>query len=480
MPLFVNKRRSSAAVAVLLILSCALPAQNTDELLQQRAAAYEEVIRLLTEQRYAEALDPANLVMHLSEQAYGPEAPELVTPLTDLATVQVYTGDYAGARDSAARAILIIERHRGLLASELIMPLHWLAQTYLKAGEYRLGENALLHALRINHANQGFYNLDQITIRDELSETYLALGELDKANFHQQTPIDFTAYTKGKNSSALAASHFKLARWYGRTGQTAAELSSYRSAYRIMARASGENNPELIETLRYMSSSYVIQAGNARQSPRATSVSPLSDTEAQAMAMRNGAIAALRRAIEINAAQPFPDLLLHAELLMDLGDAYTLFGAPRSAKPAYQNAWDIYSEQEDHAELLEGRFGSPIAIGETLMPRYYPPKRSTEIALASNPEAFGDGVIVLRFDVNKGGAVKNIQVIEADPPDTLERRAKKRLRYAHYRPAMKNREPISTTGLTYRLEFKYAFESTKAPEQKETFEPLPNPNLPAN
>ncbi len=480
MHVLVSKRRSSTVAALLLIMSCALPAQNTDELLQQRAAAYEEVIRLLTEQRYAEALDPAKQMLRLSEQAYGREAEELVTPLTDLATVQFYTSDYLAARDSAARAIAIIERNRGLLAKELIMPLNWLAQTYLKAGEYRLGEKSLLRALRINHANQGFYNLDQIAIRDELSETYLALSELDNANFHQQTQIDFTEYTKGENSSDLAASHFKLARWYGRTGQTADELSSYRSAYRIMARASGENNPELIGTLRYLSASYVIQAGNLPQPTLTAPGSPLSDAESQAMAMRNGAIAALRRAIEINAAQPVPDLLLHAELLMDMGDTYTLFGVPRSAKTAYQNAWDVYAEQENNAELLEGMFGSPVAIGENLMPRYYPVKRSTEIALASNPEAFGDGVIVLRFDVSKGGAVKKIKVIEADPADTLERRATKKLRYAHYRPAMKNREPISTTGLTYRLEFKYAFESTKVKKQEEAFEPLPNPNLPAN
>jgi periplasmic protein TonB len=86
----------------------------------------------------------------------------------------------------------------------------------------------------------------------------------------------------------------------------------------------------------------------------------------------------------------------------------------------------------------------------------------------------------MRFDVNKAGAVKNIRVVEADPPNTLERKATKALRYTRYRPAMNNREPIDTVNLTYRLEFKFAFESNKEPEPDEAFKPLPNPNLPAN
>jgi len=162
---------------------------------------------------------------------------------------------------------------------------------------------------------------------------------------------------------------------------------------------------------------------------------------------------------------------------------FTLFGSPRNGEQRYQNTWATYAAQDNSTELLEGAFGTPVPIGVLDIPTHYPNKRSTEIALASNPEDFGNGVIVAEFDVSASGAVKNINIIEAAPGSTLERQLKRELVYGRYRPAMKNGEAVKVSGVTYRHEFKYQYAAVKEEFEKEieeSFEPLPNPNLPAN
>ncbi len=471
--------RKFLTLLIIFMLSSGLQADPVDD------PGLTEIRRLLDNKRYPEARELARNRLAERRASLGNESVELAEPLTTLADIEAYLGNYQIARERCNESIALIERYKGRLAADLVQPLEVLAATYFKTGQYEASKAILLRALQVTHANQGFYNLDQLPARDALTETYVMLSDLESADFHQRAQVEILSYKHGFESVETAAGYFKLAEWYSRTGNTLLEIDNYRRGYKLLQRAIGENNPDLIEALRNIANSYVMHPeanGESlmKSNPNAEIFAEPDAETINVQQMRVNAVKALQQAISINSKQETPDPRLEAELLVELGDAQTLFGKTTSASKAYRQAWAVMAELPDGEELQQETFGQPNLIGLIPMPNYYPLRQSTERNFAADPTAFGSGYAVFSFDVSKSGSVKNIELLQADPPKTVERKAARVLRYARYRPILREGNPVRATDQRYNLEFKYALNSIidNTEDDTDDFEPLPNPNLP--
>jgi len=460
-----------------------LPEPEQSEL-ELRAIQHQQVLRLIDEQRFTQALGPAAEVVDSTRQIFGTDSPELIVPLLNLASIQRRTSNYESARENFSECVRLIDKHYGILDERLIRPLAGLADIYNLVGRHDLAALAYERALSVSHANKGFYNLDQVTLRDGLALSYQSLGDIDKANFHMKAQVYVHEYRFGEDSPKVIPSIYKVGAWYGKTGQPAEQLMAYRAAYKLGKTAEGDNDPDLIGTLRFVAQSYLEQPTasganlkNLAERDINTNLVDKTDDQVSALEVRDGASSALKRAIKINEAQPEPDMLLQAELLTELADVYTLFSEARTANKYYRRAWDLFAEQPDAVRLLEDYFGSPRRIGELDIPRVYPDNAETRQRLAENPEDFGNGYISVRFNVTSTGGVKKLRVIEEYPAGVLTRKVKSGIRYARFRPVRVDRESVAVDGQTYRYEFRFdAGIRSEDNAGDDDFEPLPNPN----
>lgn len=65
-----------------------------------------------------------------------------------------------------------------------------------------------------------------------------------------------------------------------------------------------------------------------------------------------------------------------------------------------------------------------------------------------------EGFVILQFDINATGAVTNISVLKASPPQIFNRNAVQALRKWKYKPRLRSGKPVKQTGLKVRLDFK--------------------------
>jgi len=471
-----------AIFTVILVSLAPGPARAAAEdiRLLERSEQQQEMERLVAEQRYALAIKPAAAVLESTRQLYGNDSDELIVPLLNLANLQRRTGDYESARNNYSECITLIDQHKSILDRQLLPALVGLGDSYNYLGRHDLAALAYNRALNVSHANEGFYNIDQINVRDGLAFSLKETGDLEKANFHMEAQQYIYDYRYGENNPKVVPILFKLAGWYGSTRQPEKQLQAYRSAFKIMEREEGKNNPDLIDALRYIAKAYLSQPAARGADLKNLSYAPndptaLSQDQVAALDVLNGASAALKKAVKIAEAQEPQDTLLYSELLAELGDVYTLFAQQRTAKKYYLQAWDILAAEENSAELLEQFFGRPQAIGIFDLPETYPDNRDTRRALALSPGDFGSGSVFASFDVSTSGSVKNVEVIDSNPAALVDRRVKRGLKYARYRPVYIDREPTKVTNMVYRHDFNFDLAAMEE-EDDESFEPLPNPN----
>jgi TonB family protein len=461
---------STRIAAALLMLLAAAGAAGQDPagapLAQQRDAAEERFQRLIAEGRNAEAAAAGVEVVTLTAQLHGQDSIELASPLTNLATAQLRNGDLPGAEANYQAAIALLEKREGFLSARLVNPLVGLGEAYIRSEQYPLATQAYERALRVNHVNEGFYNLDQLRIRDGLTEGYLGLQDLEKANFHQEAQVYVQQRKLGRGNPELVGPLTKLGRWYDRSSQTEAARLVYQNAARLMEKAAGENSPGMVEPLLAIAETYRQQAllppdPESNQSP--DTLLPLSSMM-------------LRKALGIVEQQSPPDPEQRARILVKLGDLYMMWGKQNTASDRYREAWQALSADPALEARRDEIFDRPARIMGPVPPTIIPvPSRNAPPPAATDLEP---GFVVVRFDVDPLGRVRDARVVESDPANLLEERVQQTAQRTLFRPRYVDGAPVATTGVVFRHEFRYApnkLEKKDAPPAENDDKPLAQP-----
>jgi len=415
-------------------------------LAQERLVAQDRFLELYDAERYAEAASAATEIIELTRQMYGDDSERLAEPLVNLADVQMRLGDLLGAEANFQSAIKLIEKAEGILAPALINPLLGLGATYGRAGLYPQAEQALQRALRVNHVNEGFYNAEQFRIRDDLSRTYLELGDLEQANFHQEAQVGIQERRLGEDDPEVLDTLYKLAAWYQRSGQPAAARLTYGNALRRLRNTADANAAARVRPLKGIAASYRTEGALAES------------------------VQVLKRAVSILDAEPEPDRIERAAILVELGDIYQAFGKQNSAVESYTRAWNDLSTDSAYAEERDRYFADPTRVAGPYLPRRYPERE----ALGLDADALGNGYVLVGFRVSEAGRADDAAVLESEPAGLMDKVVLDAVRQSAFRPRFEAGAPVAVAGRTLRHEYQYPLRlRTPAPDRDER--PLPPP-----
>jgi tetratricopeptide (TPR) repeat protein len=393
--------------------------------------AHAEFLKLFEAGRYPEARDAASQVLEITRWSYGNASLEAALAQINLATVQSRTGEYDAAIENYTKSIAIIEKAEGIISTRLLNPLMGLASAYNASGAYDLGLLTYERTLRINHVEHGLQNERQMPIRDGLTESYVGLGELKKAGFQQEVQVAIIRKEFGEDSAQILPSIYKLANWYGRTNQPEEEAYQYYTAVRIIQKNTDSQNPNQIDAIRNLAVVY------------------------QGMNMPAEAIRLLKRAYRLNAEADSPDPLLAADIQVQIGDFYNLFGSRGDAQRYYVEAWNTLEQLGEQETRLEKYFGSPVNLRNDMLPPVYPDNSKTMELFQKDPAEFMSGYLTAEYDIDTTGRVQNIRIIESYPVDLLDKRVSRILSRQTFRPRILDGAPVETKGEQLQHEFNY-------------------------
>jgi TonB family protein len=446
--------------------AAAQPAPPPASTEKRRSAAYQRMLRLLEEDRAADAVPAAFEVLELSRELAGDNEAALVTPLTNLATAQLRAGDLLAAEGNYNAAIALAEQHEGIVSARLITPLAGLAQTYLRAGQPVQAAESYERALHVNHVNDGFYNLEQMPLRDGLTESYLGQKEMEKANFHQAAQLQIMEHRVGRQSPELLPALAKLADWYERSGQIYSARLVQQDTARLIAASKGESDPALVDPLLAIATSYRLQALQALQTP------PTDPMQGPDTLLPMSSVV-LRKALGIVDQQAQPDPLQRARVLVEFGDLYLVWGKRNSSAEAYADAWRTLSGTAELVAQREQYFSEPKRLYWSPAPASYPAS-AAKLPASIKLEP---GHVVVKYAVDASGRVSSAEVIESDPVGLMDKSVLNAVRRSLYRPRHVDGSAVMTEGLSLRHDYGYRIETNAAPppEPAEAGKPLAQP-----
>ena len=122
-----------AAVTLVLGALIVLPAHAQQTLLDELHA---EILILYQQGRYAEAAKVAEEALKVAENTYGPDHPNVVTSVKNVADLYQVQGNYAAAEPLFKRALAIQEKNLGPDHPDLGRSMNDLAVLYKAQGKY--------------------------------------------------------------------------------------------------------------------------------------------------------------------------------------------------------------------------------------------------------------------------------------------------------------------------------------------------------
>ena len=411
--------------------------------------AHIRFLSYFADELYPQALVAATQTAQLTGEYYGDQSLEHALALVNVATAQTKTGDLAGAIANYRTSIELIEDREGIVSPRLVNPLMGLAATHNELGAFDRGLIIYKRALRINHVELGLNNDEQMRIRDGLTESYLGLGDKEDANFQQEAQVRIIRQEHGDNLDELLPAIYKLAAWYKRSNQPEQEAMLLQNATRAIKKKVGNDSNEQIRMLRSLAAAH------------------------QRLDMPSEAMRLLKKAWRINEDRDNRDLLLSADIEVEIGDSYNVYNDLREARRYYTRAWQTLASEggNDKQKLLEQYFGTPVNIWSVRLPDVYPTNSKTASRALENPDAFLEGLLVAEYEIDEDGRIDNIRFIESDPAGLLDKRVIYLLGRYFYRPRFADGAPVLTEGIELRHRFRYLPEKSKQDAEKSRADP---------
>ena len=424
---------------------------------QQLADDFALYKRLLNNGMSAEADVVAKRIVELSIRQNGFDSTDTAKALTNLAIVQHRNEDFETAQQNYVAAIGIIERVEDRLNSALINPLRGLGAAQLASGRPDLALETFGRAQHVTHVNEGPHNLDQVAIIESLAEIYIYIGEFEDAYDLQDRIYDLYARKFDLNSDEIIPALFKRAEWQHRLRLYGRERDSYRRIIKIVEKNHGKQDLMLIRPLTGLANAYLFVGEFDREYHRDSTLT-------------TGEIY-VKRAKRIAEKHPDATWMLKENSYLALADFYTFSDKSGKGLRAYQETWDLLSEDESRLMNRYNHLESAVLLQDIYPPKYYGLDSQNEPL--DEEEAFLKGKIVTKFMINTRGRARNFEIIESHPGglEDMEKKVLREMRRLIYRPRLEERDVVETQNMTYTHEFFYRESDLEPVEQEEAPEP---------
>lgn len=431
-------RKFSAWASVAALLLGTLPVHAVTD--SERVEVYKEFLAHFNEKKYEEARPLAEKLVSMTEEQYGAEEMQLITPLTNLATVHYKQGNYESAIETYQRSLRILQARSTISDKQQIIPLHGLGVSFLANNDPESAVIALKRAADISRNNDGLYNLGQVEFIDALIEAYASSGRYAEAEKEALYAMRVEEAAYGRSSVKLLDRLDKLARWYESERRFTSERNIYERALAILSRNAPENDPRRIGPLRGIARSFRLEAYYGVEGAdgggsfnAGGSGAPVFYDGTQS---RRGEAALTTALAIVDANQPV-DPLLRGAVLVDLGDWYLVANSLRRAYDTYAEAWK---------SLVEANHTHPVEQPRLLA---YRPSISSVDRSQLDPAESVVKVVEMRFTVDRDGRVDNVTSPTTDVPEGILRNSMASMRRARYAPRLENGVVVPTENVVF-------------------------------
>ncbi len=390
--------------------------------------------RFYESQEYAEAVDAGKLVIDVLLRQGDVDSVAWGRALAQLASAQRLVGDYEPAIQNYETAIEAIEASTNRLSPSLVDPLRGLSRTYADAGLFTEAVESFKRTLHVQRVNTGLHSVDQSALLVELSEVYFLLGDDAMADAMQQANVNLANRNYPGDDLRKLPALYSRVDMLERTGHHIKAHERYRRIIDLIERAEGSLSLTLLPALYKIADVFLYNQ-------------MLDGYKGAEQARRY-----LRRAVVIVEKNDDATALQKADAYLAMADYLSLKSSNRRiVLREYGKAWDALSAAELHAERDE-RFGVPVPLNDV------PGNRTMayQHLMDSAADAFGtEGIVVVQYDVDAKGRVKNAEVVESEPPGYMDEIVTGHLKDIVFRPRFLDREPADTTDNRYEVRFTY-------------------------
>lgn len=389
-----------------------------------RLEARIELERLLIDQEFEAAVEAGLRLVELTEQEFGSESREGAEAHQRLGDAQQRAAQHEDAAVSYLRAIDLYRANDGPFAESLIEPTVSLGDNYHADEQYLNAVGAYDEARTIQRRIFGLLSEEQIFVLDKLTESFEEMGMGAEANDQQLTALMLIERRYPEASVEVLEAIYRYARWLRSVFRFTEERLQYERAIRIIRENYGKDSILLVTPYRELGNSFRV---NAFEQPRGAS--------------------ALQSALELIEQQEEVDELTRAQVLLDIGDWKTAFGAVDGGAAEYLQAWQALDVVENGDEFQQSWFGGRRPI-------FVLTQRMSDRGLSQAPEAM-DGRVIVRFDIDARGRPANAAVLESDPPGFKDEAALRAIRQSRFRPKIIDGEIVLARN--FGVEFTYSY-----------------------
>jgi len=395
-----TERRVLTAIGT-LFLAGAASGQPHDEPLEAAQTPSVSVLRsardtFVRASDFAAAREPAEqIVTTLEDSGETPEIDDLLR----LARIQAELKEFDAAEATYLGAIDRLVTENGEYSPTLIPPYQALGRAYINARRFDEAVAALEQARTISRRDAGLFNVEQSSIIDDISLAKVGAGDTAGAYDLQLQRLENAVRLYGADDPRVAPFHVHLGDYLDSSRLRTGAREEYTKALELQEAELGPDSPALLPGVRRL----VEIDLELNHGPEA----------------RDRLAALLER-------NPDADALERALGLATLGDWAIAHEDTAGAAAFYSQAYaGLANEQRVDRDTL---FGKPKMLD------FVPPLSPVDRGARSR--AYFWATIKLAFDVSADGRAWNVDVLEINPPETLENDYVRRVRETHFRPKL--------------------------------------------
>jgi hypothetical protein len=390
------------------------------------------------------SLDEAEIVAKQAVErasTEGSSAAGRAQALQNLAAVQYLRKDLAPAIRNYRAAVDAIVAREDHLSADLVLPLQALAIAYDADERPVEAFDTLTRALHVSNVNFGPHSLQQVPIIESIMDMHYAHGDDESGNdaLDRITMI----YTRrfGREADELLPVLRRRAAEFRRQHSLFEERREWRHMLDVIRHTRGEDDLAMIEPLTGLAENFMAEM--THMVFRARPTGPTAEyyfLQAQAIADGN----------------PDSDAMTRVKCMLALGDYYTRIDMPARARNWYGQAWALMSGNDallaERADLME----RPNALYAPAPARYANFGYDLDARDVRDSD-YAKGHIVVTYSVDDRGRARDIEIIEAEPPDfgRMETHVTATLKNYVYRPRYRGGSPRAVKNLRFRHDFLY-------------------------
>lgn len=347
----------------------------------------------------------------------------------------------------------LIEKIEGRYSESLVNPLALLGDAYFKGGDYFTALQNYQRAVHLRRVNSGLHSEKQIPIVYREAEAYAAIENIEGANNRHEYAYSLLKRLHEDQSLELINGVYRLGNWYSKINNVYAARGMYEYALKILDKHSLLTSEEALPAYRGIALGYRLERFpptyvDATAYPTANTAQ--FDENQNVMLSINNFPAgenALQKIIAIHqkSSATFSfDQEINA--ILELADWYLLWDKTSRARILYSH---VYTRLSDNKELDSTAFFSTPKL------LYFPTPKSKKPPPLQKRGNQLQGQVELGFKVTKGGYVRNLKTLSANPKNPMEFRVRKSMRLARYRPALVDGAPVDYPDGQHQYTFNY-------------------------